>query len=115
MVRWLDGQTLANSQATQVGLSIWWALLAATMLAWGFATRHTLQRYLALRLFALTIVKVLVVDLADVETVYRVLSLLASGALLIGASWLYQRYSKNLLGLAGATDDASSLPQDEDD
>jgi uncharacterized membrane protein len=40
----------------------------------------------------LTVVKMLVFDLADVDTLYRVLSFLILGAVLLVASFLYARH-----------------------
>jgi len=48
-------------------------------------------RYLAMLVFAFTILKVFVVDLATLDRVYRMLSVMALGVLLLIASYLYQR------------------------
>ena len=48
-------------------------------------------RYLAIALFGLTIVKVMTKDIAELDRVYQMLSVLALGALLVVASYLYQR------------------------
>ena len=54
--------------------------------------RRAPARYLAMALFALTLVKVFTVDMAKVETVYRILSFLCLGTLLVAGSWLYHRF-----------------------
>jgi uncharacterized membrane protein len=43
-------------------------------------------------LFGLTVLKVLVVDLADVDTLYRILSFMILGGVLVAASFLYTRH-----------------------
>ena len=48
-------------------------------------------RYAALALLGLTVLKVFLVDLAAVRTVYRVLSFLVLGVVLLGVSLLYQK------------------------
>jgi uncharacterized membrane protein len=79
---------------TQVGLSVLWTVYAALTLAWGFLRRSTPLRYAALGLFGLVIVKVFVVDLASVKTVYRMLSFLILGVVLLLVGLLYQKASR---------------------
>lgn len=79
---------------TQVGLSVLWTLYAAVALAWGFVRRSTALRYAALGLFGLVIVKVFVVDLASVKTLYRMLSFLILGVVLLLVGLLYQKASR---------------------
>jgi hypothetical protein len=75
----------------QVALSVAWALYAVGLVAAGFRRGYAPARYLAIALFALTIVKVLTKDIAELDRVYRMLSVLGLGALLVVASYLYQR------------------------
>ncbi len=76
---------------TQLGLSVLWTLYAALALAWGFVRRAARLRYAALGLFGLTVVKMLVVDLSEVRTGYRIVSFLILGLVLLGVSLLYQK------------------------
>jgi len=75
----------------QVGMSILWTLYAAGALAGGFARRTAAMRYAALALFGVVIVKVFLVDLAELEAIYRILSFLVLGLVLLGVSALYQK------------------------
>jgi uncharacterized membrane protein len=77
--------------AQQVALSIAWALYAVGLVAAGFRRQYAPARYLAIALFGLTIVKVMTKDIAELDRVYQMLSVLAVGALLVAASYLYQR------------------------
>jgi len=79
---------------TQVGLSLLWTLYAAAALAWGFVRGTPVVRYGALGLFGLTVVKVFLADLAAVSTVYRVVSFLVLGIVLLGVSALYQKIQR---------------------
>src|SRR5712692_6001646 len=79
---------------TQVGLSVLWTLYAAAVLAWGFLRRSAPLRYGALGLLGLTIFKVFVVDLASVKTLYRMLSFLLLGIVLLLVGLLYQKMSR---------------------
>jgi uncharacterized membrane protein len=85
--RWSDPH-----QAMQTAWSVWWAVYATALMALGFALRIRAVRYLALVIFAVALTKVLAVDMAKVETVYRILSFLCLGTLLVAASWLYHRF-----------------------
>ena len=84
-------------QAEQMAYSIWWALYAAVLLAIGFAVRHSPLRYMALAIFAVTLGKVFLLDMAGIEAGYRIASFVALGGLLVAASLLYQRYFQSAL------------------
>ena len=75
----------------QVGLSVLFTLYAAAALAWGFARRIPAVRYGALGLFGIVIVKVFLVDLAELQAIYRILSFLVLGLVLLCVSYVYQR------------------------
>jgi uncharacterized membrane protein len=75
----------------QVALSVAWALYAVGLVAAGFRRGYAPARYLAIALFGLTIVKVMTKDIAELDRVYQMLSVLGVGVLLVAASYLYQR------------------------
>ncbi len=76
---------------TQVGLSVLWTLYAAAAMAWGFIRSAPAVRYAALGLFGLTIAKVFLVDLATISTLYRIVSFLVLGLVLLAVSFVYQK------------------------
>ncbi|HSB41253.1 MAG TPA: DUF2339 domain-containing protein, partial [Methylomirabilota bacterium] len=76
---------------TQIGLSVLWTVYAGVALTWGFLRSNAALRYAALGLFGLTVIKVFAVDLAAVKTVYRILSFLVLGVVLLLVSVLYQK------------------------
>ncbi len=75
----------------QMGWSIYWGLFAIALVLLGFAKRWAACRYAGLALFALTVGKVVTVDMAEVRAVYRVLSFLVLGLLLVGTSVGYAK------------------------
>lgn len=79
----------------QVALSVAWALYAVGLVAAGFRRGYAPARYLAIALFGLTIVKVMTKDIAELDRVYQMLSVLGVGALLVAASYLYQRMTRS--------------------
>ena len=86
------------AMARQTAFSIYWGVYALVLLALGFAKRTAAVRYAGLGLLTITLGKVLIVDLAKVEYVYRVLSFLGVGILLMATSVAYAKLSKRLFG-----------------
>lgn len=75
-------------------VSICWAVYATVLVVIGLQRRYAPLRYVAFGLFALTIAKVFFSDLAALERIYRVMSLIALGITLLLTSWLYQRVAR---------------------
>lgn len=78
----------------QVALSVAWACYAVALIAVGMRRRYAPARYLGIALFGLTIVKVMTRDIAELDRVYQMLSVLGVGGLLLLASYLYQRMAR---------------------
>lgn len=84
------------SNAAMVRLTTWsifWGVYGIGLVALGFAVRSAWCRYGGLALFALTLGKVLLIDLKEVEAIYRVLSLLGVGLLAMATSVAYAKLS----------------------
>ena len=75
----------------QVGLSVLWTLYAAVAVAWGFVRSAPAVRYAALALFGIVILKVFLIDMAELEAVYRIASFFILGLVLLAVSYVYQR------------------------
>lgn len=98
--RFFNPETSAFAEAAmarQTGLSIYWGVYGIALVAIGFAARAALSRYAGLGLLAVTLVKVLIVDLGDVEYIYRVLSFIGVGLLFVLTSIAYAKFSPRLL------------------
>ena len=80
----------------QMMLSVTWGTYAAGLTAVGITRRYAPLRYLALVVFGITVLKVFIVDFSQLDSVYRIVSSVALGLLLMGASYLYQRYDGRL-------------------
>jgi uncharacterized membrane protein len=83
--------TLDADLVEQLMLSSWWAAYAGALIAVGMRRHMPVIRYFAIVLFALTAIKVLAIDTQALEGIYRVLVFLVVGAIMLGASFLYQR------------------------
>jgi uncharacterized membrane protein len=90
------GEGIDGKKAAQMSVSVVWALYAAALLTVGFATRRRGWRLAGLILFGVTSVKLVFVDLAHLDQLYRILSFMALGLLLISASYLYHKLEKRL-------------------
>ncbi len=73
-------------------LTVSWGLEALVCLVSGFPARERILRLQGLAVFALCILKLFLYDLRNLETVYRILSFLALGAILLGVSLIYTRF-----------------------
>ncbi len=81
-----------------MSLSVVWAVYAAATLAVGFWKRVLPLRIAALALFGAAAIKVVLVDMAVVQQVYRIISFFVLGALMIGGAYLYHRIESGLDG-----------------
>ena len=77
--------------AKQLSLSVVWALYGAGLLVAGRARRLRLLRLMSLALLSLTTLKVFFWDLSSLDRVYRIISFIVLGAILLAVSYLYQR------------------------
>ena len=75
----------------QMALSVLWSAYAAVLAAIGFVRRVAAIRWAALALFALTVIKVMLVDIAVLQQLYRIIAFLVLGLLLLVVTWGYHR------------------------
>lgn len=75
----------------QMALSVLWAGYAAALAAAGFVRRIAAVRWAALALFALTTIKAMLVDIAQLQTIYRIVVFFVLGILLLLVAWGYHR------------------------
>jgi uncharacterized membrane protein len=75
----------------QMALSVVWAIYAAVLAAVGFVRRSSAIRWASLALFALTVVKAMLVDLAELQQLYRIIVFFVLGILLLLVAWGYHK------------------------
>ncbi|HEV2904038.1 MAG TPA: DUF2339 domain-containing protein [Pyrinomonadaceae bacterium] len=75
----------------QMTLSVLWSTYAALLAAIGFIKRTAAVRWAALALFALTVVKVMIVDISVLRQLYRIIAFLVLGLLLLIVAWGYHK------------------------
>lgn len=88
-------QSYENLQ--QLWLSGVWLLYSIVMLVAGIWRRFRALRLVAIGLFMITIVKIFVFDLSFLETLYRIISFMGLGVILLSVSYLYQKFKSIIL------------------
>ncbi len=86
----------SHRHSLQLSLSVLWAIYGASLTGVGIAWRIRPARILGIAMLALTILKVFIVDMSGLNTVYRIASFIVLGLLLLAVSYFYNRF-KNLL------------------
>ena len=82
----------------QLAVTVTWALFAVALLAGGFLKRQASLRYAAFALLGLSGVKVVLVDMSQARQIYRVISLLGLGLVMVGVSYVYSRIVRSKAG-----------------
>ena len=88
----------ARHYAYQLSLSILWALYASLLTGFGIARRIRGARILGMLLLGITILKVFFVDLSSLQTLYRMVSFIVLGLLLLAVSYSYNRFRNMIFG-----------------
>jgi uncharacterized membrane protein len=81
----------ATSDVEQYTYSAVWLSFGVALLAAGLLLQSRPGRLASAAVVALTIAKVFLVDMADLTGIFRALSFIGLGAVLVGIGWLYQR------------------------
>jgi hypothetical protein len=89
-------------RAGQMSVTVIWGVYAVGLLVIGFWRRLRVLRLAGLGLFALAAGKLVLVDLTGVQDIYRIVSFVALGLLMVAASYLYHRLERRLLALGPA-------------
>jgi uncharacterized membrane protein len=85
-------------QAGLAAFSALWCIFAAALMFVGVWMRRKIYRGAAIGLLFLTLLKVLVLDTAQVSTPYRILSCIILGTVMVAVSFVYHRFSARLTG-----------------
>jgi uncharacterized membrane protein len=80
-----------DETARNAAVSIWWGLFATALLGLGFAGRLPRVRHVGLALLATATAKAVAIDLAAVPPMWRVVSFIALGLLMLGVAVVYLR------------------------
>ena len=90
--RWVSDEQV--KRLAQTSLSVLWAVYAGVILAVGFWLGSRPLRWMALGLFALTLGKVVLIDMSELPDLYRILAFFALAVVLGAAAWGYQKIER---------------------
>lgn len=94
LINQLDLHGSQNSY--KLGLSILWGIYSLLMIALGMWKSNKPLRIGALVLFAITLLKLFVYDIADLDTISKIVVLMILGVLLLIISFLYNKYKNKI-------------------
>jgi len=77
-------------------LTMAWGAEGVALLTAGFPLRDRILRLSGLTLFLVCILKLFVYDLRQLETLYRILSFIVLGLILVSMSWVYTRFRDHI-------------------
>ena len=91
-----DGRYLAfdftGNFARNMTYSIAWSLFALALLIIGVRRDAPIVRYAGLALMGITLLKLFLHDLTQLDALFRIGAFVGVAVILISASWLYQRF-----------------------
>ncbi|HEY8899042.1 MAG TPA: DUF2339 domain-containing protein [Chthoniobacterales bacterium] len=93
---WILLHRLAADVAGGFLVTIAWSLLALVLLGVGFALKERSYRQLGLVLLGAAVTRIFIVDVWQLATLYRILSFLVLGGVLLALGFLYNRFAETL-------------------
>jgi uncharacterized membrane protein len=84
--------TLLYHEVSGSVLTVAWGIEGVALLIAGFPLMDRVLRLSGLSLFLVCILKLFFYDMRHLETMYRILSFIALGLILVGVSWIYTRF-----------------------
>jgi uncharacterized membrane protein len=81
----------ATGDAEQYTYSLSWLIFGVALLVIGFVVKSERARIAAALVIGLTVLKAFAIDVWTLEVVYRALSFIGLGAVLVAIGWFYQR------------------------
>ena len=101
---WLNWSDVFNvAWSYKLGLSILWGVCSLTMIARGIFRKNKALRIMAIIVFAVTLLKLFLYDIASMSTILKTIVFISLGILLLIISFLYNKY-----GLTIFNDDESN-------
>jgi uncharacterized membrane protein len=88
--------TLIMAEMEEFWISIGWAVLALIVMVIGFAAKKKQFRIQGMLILAIVIFKVFIYDTRNLDTIYRTLSYIVLGTILLLISFIYTKYKEKL-------------------
>ncbi len=80
-------------------LSLWWLVYAIAGLAYGIVEKSVFVRRIAIAMLGLTIYKIFIYDTANLNDIYRFISFITLGIILLATGFVYYRFKDRIIGL----------------
>jgi uncharacterized membrane protein len=90
LLNWMD--IFGYNESYKLGLSILWGVYALFLIILGISQNKKHLRIGAIALFALTLAKVFLYDIAELDTISKTIVFVSLGILLLTISFLYNKY-----------------------
>ncbi len=94
LITW--AKILNFNEPDKLGLSILWGVYAICLIVLGIARRLKHIRIFAIGLFGLTLAKLFLYDMANLETIPKTVLFVSIGFMLLIASFLYNKFTKRI-------------------
>lgn len=85
-----------KSGGTHFYLTASWAVLALGVFATGFVLRERMYRWLGLGILAVAVARVFISDVWKLDPLYRILSFMALGIVLLALGFIYNKYQEKI-------------------
>lgn len=76
------------------GYTLLWGVYSLLLIVYGIKTKSKIVRITAISIFAITLLKLFVIDIQTLSKGFKIVAFLALGALLLTVSFLYQKFAK---------------------
>jgi hypothetical protein len=93
------GDTSGLENTKRLTLSLWWLFYAIAGLAYGIAEKSVFVRRIAIVMLGLTIWKIFLYDTANLNDIYRFISFITLGIILLATGFVYYRFKDRIVGL----------------
>ncbi|AKB84909.1 DUF2339 domain-containing protein [Methanococcoides methylutens] len=93
-----------SENARQVLLSVVWATESVILIVVGFLGRSSSLRSTGVVLFGITVVKILIIDLSNLEMLYRIFVTIIVGLIALSASFAYVKNKERIQGFLQEND-----------
>ena len=87
-------KSIANLKS--LSLSVIWAVYASILMIIGIISRAKSARLLAIIIFIITVLKVFLYDIRELSEIYRILSFITLGVILLVVSFLFYKYKDRI-------------------
>ena len=88
---WKDSENLKRAM-----LSVAWTVYAIFLLMGGIISKSSLARFFAIMLFGIVVFKVFLYDTVNLDDLYRFISFISLGIILLVSGFLYYRYKDRI-------------------